>query len=237
VRFPEGTLHGFLTVSSETGSRLGQGHLLQTLDDGSVASRMLLTFDDGSVFDEQVTFTQANVFTMRRYRVVQQGPAFDVDMEGILDRQTGRYRVITRNRESNEVDTLQGPLEMPADVYNGMVVIVAKNLPKETGSTIRIAAFTPEPRLIELAMVPASGPQVLLGDRPQKTTHYVVKAQLGAVLKLFATLTGRDPPDGHVWIVTEDVPAFMRFEGPLAMDGPVWRIDLTAPRWPSTAND
>ena len=177
VRFHEGTLHGFLTVSSETGSQLGHGHLLQTLHDGSVDSRMILTFDDGSLFDEQVTFTQANVFTMRRYRVVQQGPAFDVDMEGVLDRKTERYRVITRNRERNEVDTLEGPLEMPADVYNGMVVIIAKNLRNDAGATIRIAAFTPEPRLIELAMVPAGGPQVLLGDRPQKTTHYVVKAQ------------------------------------------------------------
>jgi hypothetical protein len=31
-----------------------------------------------------------------------------------------------------------------------------------------------------------------------------------------------------VWIVTEDVPAFVKFEGPLYM-GPVWRIELAAP--------
>ena len=31
--------------------------------------------------------------------------------------------------------------------------------------------------------------------------------------------------------VTDEVPAFVRFEGPLYM-GPAWRIDLAAPKWP-----
>ena len=34
------------------------------------------------------------------------------------------------------------------------------------------------------------------------------------------------------WIVTGDVPAFVGFEGPLYPTGPVWRIELTSPRWP-----
>jgi len=40
------------------------------------------------------------------------------------------------------------------------------------------------------------------------------------------------PPDNHVWIVTADVPAFVKFEGPLYMSGPAWRIELTSPLWP-----
>jgi hypothetical protein len=30
----------------------------------------------------------------------------------------------------------------------------------------------------------------------------------------------------------DDVPAFVRFEGPLATMGPTWRIELASPRWP-----
>jgi hypothetical protein len=26
----------------------------------------------------------------------------------------------------------------------------------------------------------------------------------------------------------------VRFEGPLSLDGPVWQIETTAPRWPDT---
>jgi len=55
---------------------------------------------------------------------------------------------------------------------------------------------------------------------------------LGIWLKFFASLLGRMPPDNHVWIVTTDVPAFVKFEGQLYMNGPVWRIELTTPRWP-----
>jgi hypothetical protein len=46
------------------------------------------------------------------------------------------------------------------------------------------------------------------------------------------SLTGRYPSDCHVWVVTDDVPAFVRFDGPLFTPGPVWRIELTSPRWP-----
>jgi hypothetical protein len=46
------------------------------------------------------------------------------------------------------------------------------------------------------------------------------------------TLAGRMPPDSHAWIVTDELPAFVRFEGPLHPAGPAWRIELASPRWP-----
>ena len=53
-----------------------------------------------------------------------------------------------------------------------------------------------------------------------------------AVRRAVATVIGQAPPDSHVWIVTEGVPAFVRFEGPM-YSGPVWRLSLTSPRWPT----
>jgi hypothetical protein len=61
----------------------------------------------------------------------------------------------------------------------------------------------------------------------------VVRFAEGVGLRLFATLAGRAPPDNHGWLVTDPVPAFVRFEGPLSLSGPVWRIELESPRWPA----
>ncbi len=85
--------------------------------------------------------------------------------------------------------------------------------------------------IIELRLAAVGEQQVLIGELPKTAIHYVFKPQLGSWLKFFAKLTGRTPPDNHAWIVTEKVPAFVKFEGPLYMTGPIWRIELTIPRW------
>jgi hypothetical protein len=112
-----------------------------------------------------------------------------------------------------------------------MVLTVAKNL-QGSGETVHVVAFTPKPRLIRLELAPAGEQKVLVGELAKRATHYVFKPQLGTSLKLLATLLGRVPPDYHAWIVTGEVPAFVGFEGPLYPAGPVWRIELTSPRWP-----
>ena len=93
-------------------------------------------------------------------------------------------------------------------------------------------AFTPTPRLIELELVPVGEHRVLVGELAKTATDYVFKPKLGVGLKLLATLLGRVPSDSHAWIVTNEAPAFVRFEGTLSITGPVWRIESTSPRWP-----
>ena len=73
---------------------------------------------------------------------------------------------------------------------------------------------------------------MLVGELAKTATHYVFEPQPGMWLTVFATLLGRMPPDYHVWVVTDELPAFVRFDGPLYTTGPVWRIELTSPRWP-----
>jgi hypothetical protein len=71
------------------------------------------------------------------------------------------------------------------------------------------------------------------GKESKAVTRYAIKPKLGFFLGLGAKITGRDPPDSHAWIVTEDVPAFAKFVGPLSMSGTgaVWQIELSAPTW------
>lgn len=48
-------------------------------------------------------------------------------------------------------------------------------------------------------------------------------------------LAGKQPPDTQAWVLGEDAPAFLRSEGPLYGDGPIWRLELAVPAaWADT---
>ena len=232
VRFVEGTMHGFLVLRTVKGILIASGDLLQVDRGGELESRMVFRFKDGSVFDETVVYTQQRVFALRSYHLVQRGPAFAEDTEIALQRASGKYYVKTKSHKDGREEAIDGTLELPPDVYNGMVLTVAKNLPKGAGATVHMVAFTPKPLLIELELALAGEHKVLVGDLTKTATHYVFKPHPGAWLEFFAKLFGRMPSDYHVWILTDGAPAFVKFEGALSPTGPVWQIELTSPRWP-----
>jgi hypothetical protein len=111
-----------------------------------------------------------------------------------------------------------------------MIPVIAKNL-DSGGAEVHVVAFTPAPMLVELEMRPEEETAVLLGDGSRPVVHYVLDPDLGFLKGILADLTGRSPPDNHLWLATGDAPAFVRFEGPLFVEGPPWRIELTVPRW------
>jgi hypothetical protein len=230
VRFAEGVTHGFLVLRTVNDVLLAPGDLFQIARGAEVQSRMVFRFKDGSVFDETVVFTQQGVFTLQSYRLVQRGPVFSEDTEISLQRAARKYHVKTTAHKDGREKVLDGTLDLPPDVYNGMNLIVAKNLPKGANATVHLVVFTPTPRLIRLEVAPAGEHKVLVGDLAKTAVHYVFKPRLGSWLKLFATLLGRVPGDYHAWIVTDEVPAFVRFEGRLYTTGPIWRIELASPR-------
>ena len=229
VRFKEGMVRGFLTLSDAGGTRIASGDFLQVGRGNGIKSRTLLKFKDGSVHDETAVFTQQRSFVMTSYRLVQKGPAFSDEMEVSLDRATRKYRVKVKPQGGKE-KVLDGRLALPSDVYNGMVPTVAKNL-EGAKAKIHVVGFTPAPRLIELEMKPSGEDELLIGDLKKSALHYVLKPKLG-MLKVPAKVLGRMPPDNHLWIITADVPAFVMFRGPLASEGPIWTIELTSPVWP-----
>lgn len=230
VRYSEGTVHGFLELRAATGALLAHGDLLQVARDRAIQSRMVFHFSDASVFEEAVTFTQHGVFTMEKYHLVQSGPLFAADLEVTLSR-SGQYAVKTKSHKDGKEKAYTGKLDLPPDVYNGMVITIAKNLVAHDTQTVHIVAFTPEPRLIGLEFAPSGSQRVMLGGHAETAVHFTLKPKLGALVKLFAKLLGKAPPDSDTWIVTDDVPAFVRFEGPL-YSGPVWRLNLASPSWP-----
>ena len=230
VRYTEGTEHGFLELRTAGGALLAHGDLLQVARDREVERRMVFHFADATVFEETVTFTQHGVFTMQNYHLVQSGPAFANDLEVTLSR-SGQYLVKTKSHKDGGEEQYTGKLDLPPDVYNGLAITIAMNLVAGDTQTVHIVAFTPQPRLIGLEIAPSGSQRVMLGQHAETAVHFKLKPKLGTLLKVFATLLGKAPPDSDAWIVTDDVPAFVRAEGPL-YSGPVWRLDLTSPSWP-----
>jgi hypothetical protein len=234
VRFAEGVTHGFLTLRSPAGTLLAEGDLLQAVRAEGVDSRLVFRFKDGSLHDETVVFTQSKVFTMVSYRLVQRGPSFPEEVEIALDRERekGRYKVKSR-RAGGEAETVTGEIELPPDVYNGMFIVMLKNLPKGAAETVHVIAFTPKPILIQVELTPQGPETVLAGERRVPVAHYVLKPKLGLLRGAAAALFGKTPPDYHCWIVTADLPAFVAIDGPLYTGGPIWRFETASPRGPT----
>jgi hypothetical protein len=233
VRYTEGVTHGFLTLRSSAGDLLAEGDLLQVVRPEGVDSRLVFRFRDGSLYDETVVFTQSKVFTLVSYRLTQRGPSFPEEMEIAVDRERdkGRYKVKSR-RVGGEVETVTGEIELPPDVYNGMFIMMIKNLPKGASETVHVLAFTPKPSLIQVELTPQTAETVLAGERRVPVTHYVLKPKLGLLRGTVAALFGKSPPDYHCWIAAANPPAFVAIDGPLYTGGPIWRFETVSPRGP-----
>jgi hypothetical protein len=228
VRLIEGTAHGLLLVRSTAGEILGHGDFLQATRSDHVESRLILRFKDGSLHDERVTFAQQRVFTMLSYRLVQRGPSFPETLEAALDRKAGSYKV--QSRRGGKEEALTGVIDLPPDVYNGMVPMLLKNLAPTGGETVHVVAFTPKPRLIQLELAANGTQRLVTEENSRQAVRYALRPKLGAALRIFATLLGKAPADQECVILTEEVPAFVRCDGPLYLKGPVWRIEITSAR-------
>jgi hypothetical protein len=228
VHYTEGTVHGFLVLTTDDGTVIAHGDLLQLVANDGIASRMVFHFGDGSVFEESTTFTQQGSFVLKNYHLVQSGPVFADDLDATLSH-SGAYTVKTKSHKDGAAHQYDGTLTMPGDVYNGMVPVIVKNVSTRQNTSVHMVAFSPEPRLITLELAPSGATEKAhLGGHEENEVNFTLKPQLGFLLHIAAKLTGKMPPDSHVWIVTDDVPAFARSEGPL-YTGPVWRIALASP--------
>jgi hypothetical protein len=233
VRLPEGVTHGFLVLRSESGDLLADGELLQVPKGKAVESRLVFRFKDGSLQDETTVFSQDKVFAVIRYHLVQRGPSFAKPLEATLDFATRHFTVKSRKAPDKPEETFDGSVDFPPDVYNGLLPTLAKNLPHGTKARVHFVAFTPEPKVIQLDLEEAGQEQVLVGRSRRRATVYRQKAELGKVLGALASVAGKRPPDSRYWILQGPVPAFLRFEGQLYFEGPVWRVELSSPRSPT----
>ena len=230
VRHPEGLVHGFLVLSSLQGQRLADGDLIQHVQGDRVTTRLTFHFKDGSRHDETAIWTQRRQFRLLTYQLQQKGPTFPQPLEMSIDVASGR--ATTRYRDDGEDKVEAETIDMPADLANGLVTTMLKNVSTTAPpASLSFIAATPKPRLVQLTIRVAGTEIFSTGGTARKATHFVLKPKIGGVAGVVAPVLGKTPPDVHVWILGGDAPAFIRAEQPLYAGGPIWRIELTSPAW------
>jgi hypothetical protein len=240
VRFPEGITHGFLLVRSLEGTIIGQGEMTQVVKERDlVESQLVFRFKDGSLHDEKVAFSQQHVFTMVSYRLVQRGPSFPDQIDISIDRGTTEYTVRSKAGDDGKEKVLTGKFDMPKDAYNGMLIMLLKNLQKGTDQTVSFLAFTPEPQVIPLRLLFLGEQTIRIGEVPGKAAQYVFKPQIGMIRKWLGKAIGKLPAHFHYdcWMLADEVSGFIKFAGPLQLMGEIVQIEVVTPRLPAKTDD
>jgi hypothetical protein len=231
VRFREGLVHGFLALRTLDGKTIADGDLYQTPNGDTVTSKLAFRFRDGSYQEETAVFTQGREFRLVSDHLVQKGPAFPRALDMTID---ARGHVVVRYADDGREKVEDERMELPPDLANGLVLTLLKNLPAD-GPPIEVGmvAPTPKPRLVTLQISRGGQDGLRIGGTRRRAIRYVVDVHIGGVTGALAHVMGKDPPDTQVWILGGEAPAFLRSEGPMFADGPIWRIDLVSPTFPA----
>lgn len=233
VQYLEGSVHGYLALRSLDGKLLAAADLVQMAHGEQLTSRLIYRFKDGSVDEETAVFTQHGHFRLISDHHVQKGPMFPTPVDVSIQVTTGEVTVRYQDNDQKKVETSH--VDLPADLANGILLDVLKNIPPDAKETkISYLATTPKPKLVQFSIQPEGQDTFNSAGRPNKAIRLKIHVELGGITGMIAPLIGKEPADAHVWISTGPVPAFIRSEAPLYLGGPMLRTELVSPVWPKT---
>jgi hypothetical protein len=227
VRYQEGIAHGFLTLRTVDGRLIAEGESAQTAKDDVVTSRIIFHFKDGSLYDDTTTFSQRGHFRLLKDHAVQKGPAFKHQLESTIEAQTGQVTV--RFEKDGKSEELEESVQLPADVSNGLIFTIVKNLLPNPVTTVSYLAITPKPTLVKLVLTRQGQERLKAGATRQPGARFVMKVEIGGMKGVLASILKIKPPDTQMWVLDEAVPAFVASEGPWYGEGPIWKINLVSP--------
>jgi hypothetical protein len=232
VRYKEGLTHGFLVLSTLDGNPVAVGDLTEVARGNKVTSHLVFHFNDGSLQDETTVFSQRQNFSLITYHLIQKGPAFPQPTEISVVAATGQVSVRYTN-DKGEEKTENEHLNLPSNLANGLVLTLLKNIhPEDQLPQLSMVVATPKPRVVKLSISSqGKDPFTIAGSR-REALHYVIKVEIGGLAGLVAPLLGKQPPDGHIWVIGGEAPTFVKSETLSFLGGPVWRTELISPVWP-----
>jgi hypothetical protein len=234
VRHLQGSLHGFLVLKDLDDKILASGDLTQTPSGNRVTTVLSLHFKDGSFYQETSVYSQRRTYQLLTYKQVQKGPSFKTPETISLDTSTGKVSIQYTDKDG-AAKTIADTLTLPPDLVNGILPILLTDVDPKVETTLSMLVATPKPRLVKLKISPAEPGSFSVGSVSAKANHYVIKIDLGGVTGVVAKVAGKQPPPIHFWVAAGNAPVFLKSEGPLFEDGPIWRIELASPAWPKAA--
>lgn len=233
VRYPEGSVHGFLMLRTLDGKLLAAADLIQTVRGDRVKAQLVFHFKDGSVDDDTAVFSQRRTFRLISDHHIQKGPIFPKPADVFIDASTGQVTVHYLEKGREKVKT--NHLDLPPDLANGIVLTLLKNISPGTKETkVSYVGGDPEPRLVHLSLTPQGEETFSVAGSYRKAIRFRVRVEIGGITGVIAPLIGKQPADTSVWISVGAVPTFVKSEGPQYVGGPIWSIELTSPVWART---
>jgi hypothetical protein len=230
VRYREGSVHGFLALSTLEGKVIAAGDLTQVVRGNQVESRLVYRFKYGSIDDETAVFSQQHDFRLIRDHHIQKGPSFPHPTDVSINASTGQVTVRYTDKGHKKVETEH--LDLRPDLANGVLLNMLKNIRPDSAETkVSYVAATPKPRLVQLSIASQGEDTFSIVGVRYKATLFVLKVELGGITGVIAPLVGKKPADTKVWVVAGGTPAFVKAEQSLYPGGPVWRIELASPVW------
>jgi hypothetical protein len=232
VRHREGVGHGFLTFKNAQGKTVAVGEEIDTVQGDRVKTHLRFVFKDGSIYEETTLFSQSQTFRLISDHVIQKGPAFKYAMESTIDTVAGEVKVRSTDEKGKQKD-ISEKMDLPPDLANGMVSILLKNIEPDAAKTsFSLLSTGPKPRVVKLVITSQGQESFSVAGSGRKATHYVIKIEIGGIAGVIAPISGKEPPDRHMWIYGREVRTMVKFEGPLSEDGPSGQILPTGPEWP-----
>jgi hypothetical protein len=232
----QGDVHGFLLVSDEHGKELAVGDETNEVRGSLIHARTVFQFRDGSVDDEETIYRQGSTFELVFDHHIQKGPAFPKPTDVTVDVRKGEVSWIDLSGNNKQPKTQR--MHLPRDLANGMIPLLVQNFPHGSDELdVSYLAVDSKPRIVKLVIKPNGNDKVLLGWIGRQADKYIVHFDLGGIAGKIAPIVGKQPPDIGVWTLdgkAGPVPEFVKLVGPLAENGPIWTVLLTAPTWPAS---
>ena len=226
VRHIQKAMHRFMVARSEDGKTIASGEFTQVVQGSQVTMRLTYRFGDGSIDDEETTYTQSGTFRLVRNHHIQKGPFFTKPVDFTVDAATGTVTLRTVDKDG-KIRDVSKHMALPADLADGMVGTVLLNVPRNT-APVQVGMLAPVGggRLVRLQISPESQQTVQLGGQNLQATVFRVHPVLGNIVSLFARMIGIQPKDVTVWVLEGEDPAVAVVIGQLGGYGPVVSSDL-----------
>lgn len=228
----EGSIHAFLVLQTLAGKAIAEGDLVETAKGATVKIQTSYRFHDGSFYEETSEFSQHGQFRLLSNHLIQRGPSFKLAMDRTIDAATGQVNVRYTDDKGQEKMESQR-LELPADIANGLFLVLMKNIDPASTTTVTVVAGEPKPRLVKVIITPEGKAPFLIGRSKREAIVYDLKPRIEGAAGVVAPLVGKQPADTHIWVFGGSVPAVLKSEGPLEPEGPIWRIQNVGPSWSS----
>ncbi len=230
-----GSSHGFVVLKDPSGKLIAVGDEINVTEGSTVRSRLIIRFRDGSIDDERTVFTQGKTLQLITDHHIQKGPSYKEPLDEDINVRAGT--ITYHDYKDGKDDVKTDHMDLPPDLANGMIAEVLENFPHNAPEMKVSYIAGSKPRIVHLSIKPELDDPFYVGGIRHRAKRYNIHVEIGGVAGVVAPVIGKQPSDMKIWVMDGEVPTFLKMEGQLYEQGPVWTMELASPTWPSATQN